>query len=294
MRALPLFAVLLVGALTLSGCSSKDDGPSSTSGTSSTGTHGTLTGTHTHTNTSAPAPNLPPVVVLRVTNANGTATNVTLAGGNLTFDASASSDPDDGLSQMAIVAQDANQTYAPRVLYANGRFTSATYTFDRPGVVNVTVSAIDVRGNLTTLKRQVYVNEQVTLTSQSIAIPSAGGVPSAPTDCAGPGSSHVGGEGSALDAASFDHQPFTVTKGVQSITATWVAGDGQFAICLRKADGTATAVSGVGNKDTPAQTTGAVQAPQGLDTYEIGFTANAPRETVTVAVVVHYEPAGTA
>lgn len=287
MRGLPIVAVLLVGALLLSGCSSKGDGTTTSSPTTS-GTRTGGTGTRTTTNTTtAPAPNIPPIVVLKVSNATGAATNVTFVGGSLTFDASGSRDPDgDGLSAIAISAQDSNQTYKAGVLYSAGAFRTVTYKFDRPGIVNVTVSGIDVRGNLTTLAAKVYVNERINVTSQMIAVPSADGVPSAPTDCTGPGSTQGIPSGSVLDSSSFDRQPFNVAKGVQSIVATWVSGDGAFAIC--GPDGKA--ASGVGDSATPAQTTGALASPKGTESYTIGFTANTPQAKVMVQVVVHYEP----
>ncbi|HUR26241.1 MAG TPA: hypothetical protein VM327_09545 [Candidatus Thermoplasmatota archaeon] len=287
MRGLTLVALLMVGALVLSGCSSKSDSTTSASGsktgTGTKGTNGTVV-----TNTTTQAPNVPPLVVVHSTNATGVPTNVTFVNGALTFSAAGSSDPDgDGLSAVAIVAQDSNRTYPPGVLFAAGKFTSVTYKFDRPGVVNVTVSGIDVRGDLTTVKVQVFVDEKITVTSQSINVLSTGGIPSAATDCVGPGSSSPAGSGgSVLDATSFDHQPFNVAKGAQYIVATHVSGDGKFAIC--GPDGKA--ASKEGDKSTPAEADGPLATPKGLESYQMGFVANGPGEKVVVTVIVHYEP----
>ncbi|MFO1534327.1 MAG: hypothetical protein ABR586_01545 [Thermoplasmatota archaeon] len=279
MRGLALVALLLVGALALSGCSSKSDSSSSTS-SSKSGTRTGTGGTGVQTNTTTQAPNVPPIVKLASTDTNGTATNVTMVGGSLTFSAVGSSDPDgDGLSAVAIVAQDANRTFPPGVLFAAGKYTSVTYKFDRPGVVNVTVSGIDVRGDLTTLKSQVYVDETFSVLSKTLEAPAP---TSSATDCKGP-------TGNAItDAFVYDLKPFSVQKGVQSIVATHASGKGTFAIC--GPDGTA--VSGEGSDDTPAETTAALAAPTGLQTYNVGFMvdASAPHSAVGVTVVVHYEP----
>jgi uncharacterized protein YceK len=279
MRGLPILALVVVGALVLSGCSSKGDGTSSSSGTK-TGTKAGTNGTRTLTNTTTQAPNIPPIVELHVTNATGTPTNVTLTGGSLVFSAAGSKDPDsDGLSAIAIVAQDSNRTYPPGVLFAAGKFTPVTYKFDRAGPVNITVSGIDVRGDLTTLKTQVYVDEMFTVTSKTLDVP---GTAISAKDCKGPTGNPI------TDALVYDTEPFNVQKGVQYIVATYVSGDGSFAIC--GPDGKA--VSGEGTKTTPAETSGPLVAPTGLENYNIGFIVSetGAHTAVSVTTVVHYEP----
>jgi hypothetical protein len=286
MRGLSILALLAVGALVLSGCSSKDSGSSSTSGTgtkSSTGKNGTKA----ITNTTSLPPNIPPMVKLTVTNETGVAANVTLVGGSLVFSAVGSMDPDsDGLSAVAITAQDSNRTYPPGVLYAAGKFTSVTYKFDRPGVVNVTVSGIDVRGDLTTITSQVYVDQTVTLKSNTLNVP-AGAATAKASSC-------KGATGQAItDAFVFDTQPFNVAKGATYLTGdkqAQSAGTVQFAFCLKKADGTATAVSADDTSGHVESNVDPLPAVTGLDSYVVAFVAKAPQTTGYVKVVVHYEP----
>lgn len=285
MRGLAFVALLLVGALVLSGCSSKDsDSTSSSTSGSPTGTK-TGTGTGVKTNTTTQAPNVPPVIKLSVSNTNNTATNVTLVGGSLVFSAAGSTDPDgDGLSAVAIVAQDANRTFPPGVLYAAGKFTPVTYTFDRAGVVNVTVSGIDVRGDLTTVKAQVYVNQVVTVKSNTLNVPA--GVETSASDCKGPTGQAV------ADAFLYDFAPFTVQKGATFLEGDKTAesaGEPRFAFCFKKADGTASAVS-ADDTDGHAVSNVPLVAPTGLDTYGVGFVAEAPQTTGYVKVIIHYEP----
>jgi len=291
MRGLAIVALLLVGALTLSGCSSKGDSSSSTSGSKS-GTRNGTNGTHVQTNTTTLAPNVPPTIQLHVTNATGVVANYTFVKVSLTFSAEGSSDPDgDGLSAIAIVAQDSNKTYAPGVLFGGGRFSSVTYTFDRPGAVNVTVSGIDGRGDLTTITSKVYVDEKIPLTSQNIAVASVNDKPSAATDCEGPGShNQVPEVGGVLDAESFTSNPFNVVKGVQFIDATLTSGGGAFAICF--SDATAKTVKAVSPEASSGTVTTnvALKDPVGLDSYSVGFTTSTPNKGLTATVVVHYEP----
>jgi hypothetical protein len=296
MRASFLLALVLVGTLALSGCSSKNDTSSST--TSGTGTgSGTTGGTHTGTGTGGPGtnttlpPNIPPMIMLTVTNATGVATNVTLVDddaktlGSLTFDATGSMDPDgDGLSAIAISAQDSNRTYPPGVLYAAGKFSKITYKFDRPGIVNITVSGIDVRGNLTTIKTQAFVDERQAVTSRQFAIPFGSTTAVKADSCQGPSGQ------AAADNVAYDLENFNVHKGAKYAVVTLKAGSGQFAVC----DPDGHAISNVGGSGTPAETTAAMPPPTGTKSYQVGMvgTDTTPDAKFTVTVVVHYEPKG--
>ncbi|MEA3202351.1 MAG: hypothetical protein QOI63_17 [Thermoplasmata archaeon] len=285
MRGLTLVALLVVGALALSGCSSKSD---SSSSTSKSGTH-TGTGVPT-TNTTTQAPNVPPVVVVHSTNSTGVASNVTFVRGSLTFSAAGSSDPDgDGLSAVAIVAQDSNRTYPPGVLFAGGKFTPVTYTFDRPGIVNVTVSGIDVRGDLTTVKTQVFVDEVQTVKSNTLNIP-AGAATSSASDCTGAFTSGgVPSEGSnVLDPTTHDGQPINVVKGATYLTGdlqSQSTGSGNFAFC--GPDGKAVSPD---DKDGHAASDKPLPPTKGTETYSVSFVASEPQTTMYVKVVIHYEP----
>ena len=140
-----------MGALLLAGCSSSSRSSFSSGLSSLTKT---LNTTKTQTKAVNATPNLPPVIVLKVTNVTGAVSNVTFINeaprtkGNLTFSAVGSMDPDaDGLSAIAITVQDSNRTSAPGILYSAGVFRSVTYSFHRAGPVNVPVSGLDPRGH---------------------------------------------------------------------------------------------------------------------------------------------------
>jgi hypothetical protein len=288
MRGLTLAAVLLVGALTLSGCSSK----SNTSSTTGTGTpNGGSTHTGTVTNTTTLPPNIPPIVVVHVSNATGAPTNVTFVRGSLSFSAVGSSDPDgDGLSAIAIVAQDSNRTYPPGVLFAGGKFTSVTYTFDRPGIVNVTVSGIDVRGDLTTLRAQVYVDEKQHITSKSIKVPT-GSTTNNASDCQGPAAKQGLPSAAILDANVYDSEPIDLVKGAQLLTGHLVSGTGHYAFCgPPAADGSPNPVSG-DDSGGNLQSNKPLPPAKGTATYSVGFVSTDPQgSALVVDVIVHYEP----
>jgi hypothetical protein len=281
MRGAFLLTMVLVGSVILAGCSDGDgDGTTSTTTKSGTTSKVTMTRTVTETNTTSLPPNLPPVLVLNVKDAGGNSTNATTVGGTLTFDATGSRDQDaDGLYSIAIVVQDTNRTYPPGALFGGGQFLSATYTFDRAGPVNVTVSALDVRGDRTELRTHVFINE-VTTGGQGFdfSVPLAAAEDAA--DCAGPS-----GQG-ALDNALYNKINFNVQAGVQYVVATIVGGDGEIAICAP--DGTAISPSG---SDSVTSNKGTVFAvPAGAASYYVGVYGGAANAAVTVQVVVHYDP----
>ena len=233
------------------------------------------------TSTSKGPPNVPPVVVIKVTDANGTATNVTRVGGTLFFDASASTDADgDGLSAIAMVAVDSNGTLPPLVLYSKGAFKSGNYTFTHAGVVNVTASGIDARGDVTTVRLQVFIDSRVVVgeTFQfSAAEPDA--VASAKS-CKGPS-----GQAPA-DSLVWTKDSFDLENGTTYVTATIISGKGEIALCAP--DGTAVSDESTSTVTSTAGTFFTHAA--GVAGYYVSVYSGAAQQKVPVEVVVHYEP----
>lgn len=308
MRPVPV-ALLLCTSLLLAGCSGGgDDGEGDFHVTCPDGrelhsedyanvtTTGDLlskcsrTGTGSRSATTSQAPNQPPVLVLTISDAGGNATNVTLLDGNLTFSAEGSSDPDGQIGGIAVTVQDSNTTRTG-VLYdaATRQFRSATFTFDRPGVVNVTVAMVDDRAGFTVNQTHVYVNELQQLRSETINIP--GGDQLVDGGC----------EAADLDNAQY-YKPirFNLANGATMVEAVAAAtgtdtgtpagelpGEASLVVCSPEHQ----ALSEPGNP-TVATAEGVFAAPVSADNYYVGTTIEAPYPSVTVAVtvLVHYEP----
>ncbi|MEA3190695.1 MAG: hypothetical protein QOD77_1277 [Thermoplasmata archaeon] len=270
-------ALLLAALLALAGCSGSDDGTTDDTHTDGTGhTHGT-TGTTTGPTTTA-RPNEFPRIVLNVT-ANGAAGNVTVVGGNLTFDASQSFDPDgDGISAIAIALTDANGTMPARLLYSGGASTPQTFQMRVPGPVNVTVSAVDKRNGLTNLRTHAYVDLNLTLGAGANF---QGALPSTVAEA----ESCEGASGvPQVDATNWAARLFPVYEGATYITATFVSGTGEIALCAP--DGTA--ISGAATEGTVESNDGVVLAvPEGTASYFVSVYSGAPNQSVVVEVVVH-------
>jgi hypothetical protein len=291
MRGMLVLSVVLVAALTLAGCSGGSDSSSSTSG-SGTKSSTSGNGTKAPTTKANVTKDLPPIIVLKVTDSAGTATNVTYVNeeprtkGNLTFSAVGSKDQDsDGLSAIAITVQDTNRTYPAGVLYSSGSFKSVTYSFDRAGPVNVTVSGIDVRGEVTTLRAKVFVDLKTTPTGTPFksfdpALYSDG-------DCTSPLPDTL-----KLAAGNFyDERKFTSDATTTFVEASVSSGNAKIQLC---APDHKTAISGfdgasvVSKKGTVfADTVGDAQYFVVVDSQA---GTDAGQNSVAVDVVVHYEP----
>ncbi|MCA1818690.1 MAG: hypothetical protein ABR562_06660 [Thermoplasmatota archaeon] len=286
MRA-ALLAILVL-SMTLAGCGSKDsDGTTSPTGqclsTEDDGSAACMTttgtGNPTTTTTTSRAPNVPPVIKVKVTNATAATTNVTFAGGTLTFDASASSDGD-GLSAIAMVAKEGNLTFDAKILFAQGKFTRANYTFERAGVVNVTISGIDMRGAVTTVQSHVYVDlKQVLGDTYQFAAAMPDQVAKAET-CKGPA------DKSEVDNLVWTKDAFAVENGTTYVTATIVKNKGEIAICAPDA----TAVSDASTTTVTSKPGTVFVHPTGADGYFVSVYGNTAQDKVPVEVVVHYEP----
>ena len=296
MRGTLVLSLALVGALVLAGCSGGGDSSSSSSASSSSsGSAGN--GTKSKTSTSS-VPNIPPVIVLKVTDDAGAATNATFVTegsklkGNLTFSAVGSSDPDDtkGLSGISITVQDLNRTFPSETLYAGGAFTPVKFSFDRAGPVNVTVSGIDVRGDITTLYKMVYVNYKTKAdSSKGFTVPA----PPTDDDAAACGGSF---DNQLIDNQFSDKRKFTTEKGVQWVEAEVIDGAGTIAICEPPAtpDTAGAPISDGGTKVVSKPGT-VFKATIGAEQYYIFMLAGSATPSqdgnkLLIDVVVHYDP----
>lgn len=242
-------------------------------------------GSGSKTNTTSAAPNVLPVLKLNITDFGGNVTNVTLKNGNLTFDATGSFDPDGTLSAIAISVKDSNQTRTlPLYNAATKTFTPATFKFDRPGPVNVSIAMVDDRAGFNTTLTKVYVNEVQLLNGGTKNVPSTGAPPTLNDPCLG-ASGELDAQGPLVDNAYFQSVQFTVYPGASFVEA--IPGeDSLVTIC----DPTGVAISDPAKSPDPVTSNAPLVAPTGTDSYKIGFYAGTAGATVTATVIVHYEP----
>ena len=240
------------------------------------------------TNTTSQAPNKLPVLVLNVTDDGGNATSVTMLDGNLTFSAAGSTDPDGTIAGIAVTVTDSNTTRTA-TLYDAGKkqFKTATFKFDRAGVVNVTVAMVDDRAGFTVNQTHVYVNEEFVSTPQNVAAnrPIANF-----NDCGGasdlPGADN---SGDLMEAQFYKEFSFPVAPGATKIEAS-DAGGVVLTIC------TPENVSVSGGPANPTMTTpdANLTAPVGTDSYYVSAykpTTSAPGGVdAAPVIIIHYEP----
>jgi hypothetical protein len=245
-------------------------------------------GTGSKSNSTSLAPNVLPILKLNVTDAGGNATLVTLKGGNLTFSAAGSSDPDGTISAIAITVKDSNQTRT-RSLYdaTTKKFTSAKFVFDRAGPVNVSVAMVDDRAGFTTNVSHVYINEKFHIEAPLDPDPQV-----ANDACEGArptfGTAGQEGSGPVVDSRYFKSATFTVSGVAQYIEATPTKA--KVTICdpeyapISDAKQTTTVLS---NNAEP------LPPPLGAKAYSVGMylaSPGAPGTATSVDVTVHYDP----
>ena len=239
------------------------------------------------TTTTNSTPNQLPTLTLKVTDDGGNETPVTLLDGNLTFDAAGSSDPDGSVTGIAVSVTDSNTTRTATLFDAATKsFKTATFKFDRPGVVNVTVAMVDDRAGFTVNQTKVYVNHPQDLGTKSIPLPAGDGVADACTgDAPGIGNQEI------VEALYTKPYGFTVVPGATLVEAFAEAsgevGSARLTICAP--DGTAISDTGT---DTVASNA-PLPPPVGTDSYNVVAyldTPSQPNAEVSVSVIVHYEP----
>lgn len=237
--------------------------------------------TGSKSNTTSQAPNVPPVLVLNITDGGGNVTNVILLDGNLTFDATGSSDPDGSIAGIAVTITDSNTTKTA-TLYdaAKKEFKSATFTFDRPGPVNVTVAMVDERAGFTVNQTHVYVNQVVQATAATIQFPSPG---AGFDDCTG-GQDQGPVNGDLYEAQFYKKNSFTVVPGVTKIVAV---DDADTVLTICGPDDLAKSEPGNPTETFPDAE---LPPPSGIAGYYVTSYANGPGESTAPVVTVHYEP----
>jgi hypothetical protein len=305
MRSAVLVAILVTSAALLAGCSGKkeDDDHAFTCPNGTTLDLEKFPDHHNatfnpvshcpHASTSASnstslAPNQLPILKLKVTDGKNE-TPVTMLNGNLTFDASGSSDPDGQVTGIAVTVQDSNTTRTAALFDpAKKTFKPATFKFDRPGVVNVTVAMVDDRAGFTVNQTHVYVNHLQMKEGAVIHLPSNGGAAPAGMDPCKGATGDAGSEGAIVDANYFKSIDFDLFAGATRVDVTADAGEAaHLTICnpakdtaLGSGDGTATTDPGV-----------ALPPPTGIASYSVGVYSNdEPEMSTAMTVLVHYEP----
>lgn len=243
-------------------------------------------GTGTKTNSTSLAPNKLPILVLNVTDFGGNATKVTMLNGNLTFSAAGSSDPDGQVTAIAISVTDSNTTRT-KALYdgAKKQFTPATFSFDRPGIVNVTVAMVDDRAGFNNSVFQVYVNHLQVLDGGELAVPGHRAPSQAAHPCLGAKES-LDAQGPIVHSSYFSEKTFAVTDGATFVEAIPDAST-RITIC----DPAGAAISPTKSTDPIATNPDVVlTAPTSTDNYYIGFYGESANSAVGATVIVHYEP----
>lgn len=235
-------------------------------------------------NSTSSAPNVSPILVLSITDPGGNVTPVTLLDGNLTFDATGSSDPDGTIAGIAVTVTDSNTTRTA-TLYdaAKKEFKSATFNFDRPGPVNVTVAMVDDRAGFTVNQTKVYVNHMQRIGGENIQVPGGADFPAENDAC-------TGSSEDLLDASYFKSPSFILVAGATKVDVTAVDSNLVMTIC----DPSGTPVSEEYQQGSVSTLPDAVlPPPAGTESYTVGaYAAAAPQQGTSTAmdVLVHYEP----
>lgn len=242
-------------------------------------------GSGTGSGSASQAPNQLPVLKLNVTDMGGNVTNVTVLDGNLTFDATGSSDPDGQITGIAVSVTDSNTTRTASLFDAVTKtFKNATFNFDRPGIVNVTVAMVDDRAGFTVNQTKVYVNHPQVLPTQMIGLPGGGEF----AVCTGSGEA-------LLDEFYRKEFSFTVGAGATLATATATPASTLITICTPDADPLTNGCQcEMASPTAPGETTTNIPlvTPVGVGSYKVWATlpAGVPNVTVAMTVLVHYEP----
>jgi hypothetical protein len=304
MRTAVLVALLVTSAALMAGCSGKDEDdhsftcpngstldleqfPDHHNSTFNAASHCPHASTSASNSTSL-APNKLPVLVLKITDGKNE-TNIAMLNGNLTFDASGSSDPDGSVTGIAVTIQDSNTTRTAALFDpAKKTFKPATFKFDRPGVVNVTVAMVDDRAGFTVNQTHVYVDHLQVGAPQTIQFPGSASTAYGGDEC------NIGQE--IVGASFYKESSFSVTNGATLIEAALAKTSETNAGTI---DATICSPDHAKISDTsehPVSTGGPFAAPAGIASYYVGMTMepDGGPTAVTATVLVHYEPGATA
>lgn len=234
-------------------------------------------------------PNVLPTLSLTVTDDAGNETVVGTLMGNLTFSAEGSTDADGSITGIAVSVTDSNTTRTASLFDPVAKaFKPATFKFDRPGVVNVTVAMVDDRAGFTVNQSKVYINHPQNLAPVNIQL-GGGGVA---VDSACGGNDDVGPvRGDLYEAQYYKEYSFALLEGATFVEATSNAGD--ITICSPHVEGAydSTPLSETGSRATVTNPGVALPAPVGTQSYYVSATLpSGGGQDVGVTVVVHYEP----
>ncbi|HUR24426.1 MAG TPA: hypothetical protein VM327_00235 [Candidatus Thermoplasmatota archaeon] len=230
-------------------------------------------------NTTSQAPNVMPTLVLNITDDGGNVTPVTMLDGNLTFSAVGSKDADGTIAGIAVTVTDSNTTRTA-TLYdaAKKEFKDATFKFDRPGVVNVTVAMVDDRAGFSVNQTHVYVDHLQVLAPSKIQVPFGGG----DSDIC------KGGPHALVEASWWKSYSFVVAGNASWIEATATAGE--IAICSAAPQGEREQLSDTTGTEVSTPPGTPLPPPVGINSYQIGAFGDEPSQEVGATVLVHYEP----
>lgn len=241
--------------------------------------------TGSRSNSTSAAPNVLPTLVLKITDSGGNETPVTMLDGNLTFDASGSTDSDGQVAGIAVTVTDSNTTRTA-TLYdaAKKQFKTATFTFDRPGTVNVTVAMVDDRAGFSVNQTHVYVNHPQTSGGQTIQVPNADSLdPVSGSNCGGPTGNPL------TDGNTWKNFPVTIAENATWLEAVVTSGNAVITLC--SPDGsTELSEKGASIASTPGTP---LPAPSGTASYYFGAFGRpvaGQATNIVIDVIVHYEP----
>jgi hypothetical protein len=236
-------------------------------------------------NSTTSAPNKLPTLVLKITDMDGAESPVTLLDGNLTFDATGSTDSDGSIAGIAVTVTDSNTTRTG-TLYdaAKKQFNKVTFRFDRAGVVNVTVAMVDDRAGFTVNQTHVYVNTEQHVGVSTVNFPMGNQLPTGADEC-------DGGD-PLVDAQYFTPVSFDVSAGATRIDATSVSPDAVLTICKPEGESAHTPVSPQATHEVTTDPGVELPAPIGIAHYQVGVYngGTSPQMPNAMVVVVHYEP----
>lgn len=224
-------------------------------------------------------PNMFPIPALTMTDGDGNAIDSSKfiwAGGNVTFDATGTTDLDGEIAFVGISINDGETTAQ---LYADGTFTPATVNFTSVGTFNVTMNVLDDQGDKASVSTQVHVNE---VQADTVSIQLGGGTNFGDADdCTSP--SQIG-EGTITGDQTAKPSTFIVGEGAQWVEATLTSGDGEIAIC----DPDGNAISGAATDRVV--TNEGVNLTSSIKYYVMVLSGNTPNADYGIEVVVHHEP----
>ncbi len=297
MRVNSILAMLLLTALSLSGCLGFGDEPADDKHTDECDASDDHEACHAGEtpggnvtpnppvdgNVTPEIPNSPPVPVLTMTDAEGNVlTNMSyiMVGSNITFSPADTSDADglETISLGGLFVQDAANTRGRSTnLITDGVLSTANFTFEKEGPVVAVLSVLDAAGASAAVSQVTYVNA---LQSSSGTFDAAAPTGVSATDCHGLSANAQ--ETTLVDNLYSQKITFSTVAGARWIEATSSAASVKIAIC--DPDGNNISPSG------QSVSTDAFEVPSGVKYYVFAVNTGSAGAAYSVDVVVHWEP----